>query len=70
MLARYMRAASMDDVIVDAFARGRGKEQRRNVLRNLIRIGTGSLRVLLATIYLRGKLAICGTTTCRFNMRA
>ena len=55
MLARYLRATSMEDVIVDAFARGRGKEKRRNILRNLIRFGTGSLRVLLATMYIRGE---------------
>jgi hypothetical protein len=55
MLARYLRATSMEDVIVDAFARGRGKEKRRNILRNLVRFGTGSLRVLLATMYIRGE---------------
>lgn len=58
MLARYMQTTSMEDVIVDAFARGRGKEKRRNVLRNLIRLGTGLLRVLLATMYLRGKYGV------------
>jgi hypothetical protein len=54
MLARYMRTTSMEDVIVDAFARGRGKEKPRRVLRNLIRFSSGSLRVLLAAIYLQG----------------
>lgn len=56
MLARYIRTADMEDVILDAFARGRGKERRRSILRTVIRAGTGSLRVLLSTIYLRGML--------------
>lgn len=54
MLGRYMRTLSMDEVVVDAFARGRGKEKRRRILRVLIRFGTGFLRVVLASMYLRG----------------
>ncbi|RDB18097.1 hypothetical protein Hypma_000972 [Hypsizygus marmoreus] len=53
MLARYMRATDLEDIFLDAFARGRGKERRRSVLRNIVRGCTGGLRVLLATIYLR-----------------
>jgi len=53
MLARYMRTTSMEDVIVDAFARGRGKEKPRRVLKGLIRFSTGSLRALLAAMYLQ-----------------
>jgi hypothetical protein len=52
-LARYMRTADLEDVILDAFARGRGKERPRSILRSTVRAGTGALRVLLATIYLR-----------------
>ena len=55
MLARYMRTTSMEDVIVDAFARGRGYEKRRKALRSMIWFDTGLLRVLLATMYLRGE---------------
>ena len=54
MLARYMRNLSMEAVIVDSLARGRGKETRRSVLRGIIRLGTGFLRVVLAALYLRG----------------
>lgn len=54
MLARYIRRVDTEDVILDSFARGRGKERRREVLRIIIRGGTGIMRVLLATIYLRG----------------
>ena len=63
MLARYMRTTSMEDVIVDAFARGRGKEKLRRILRTLIRFSTGSLRVLLAAIYLQGGPEMCSVIT-------
>ncbi|KAF5369344.1 hypothetical protein D9758_002506 [Tetrapyrgos nigripes] len=53
MLSRYMRKPELDDIIADGFARGRGKEGRRRVLRTLVRAGTGVLRVSLAVIYLR-----------------
>jgi len=53
MLARYMRTADLEDIILDSFARGRGKERRRNILRSVVRAGTGSLRILLAAVYLR-----------------
>ena len=57
MLARYMRTLDFEDVMLDAFARGRGKERRRTILRSAFRAGTGCLRILLATVYLRGKFA-------------
>jgi len=53
MLARYMRSADLEDIILDAFARGRAKESLRSWLRTLLRGGTGMLQVLLAVIYLR-----------------
>jgi len=55
MLARYMRSTNMEDVILDVFAKGRAKDNKRAVLRFLIRLGTAYLRILLATMYLRGK---------------
>lgn len=55
MLARYLRKADMEDVILDAFARGRGNERRRDILRRVVRGGTGGLRILLATLYFRGQ---------------
>jgi hypothetical protein len=58
MLARYMRKADLEDIILDAFARGRGRERQRAWLRAIVRGGTGSLRVLLAVIYLRGKSVV------------
>ncbi|KAF7288532.1 hypothetical protein HMN09_01382200 [Mycena chlorophos] len=53
MLARYFRKADFEDLVLDAFARGRGKERLRAWLRTMVRAGTGMLRVLLAAIYLR-----------------
>ncbi|KAJ7367175.1 hypothetical protein DFH08DRAFT_729664 [Mycena albidolilacea] len=58
MLARYMRKADLEDIILDAFARGRGKERQRGWLRAIVRGGTGTLRVLLAFIYLRESVHI------------
>ncbi|KAJ7079814.1 hypothetical protein B0H15DRAFT_858111 [Mycena belliarum] len=58
MLARYMRKADLEDIILDAFAHGRGKERRRGWLRTIVRGGTGSLRVLLSVIYLRESVHI------------
>lgn len=60
MLARYMRTADLEDVVLDVFARGRGREHRRTILRSIIRGGTGSLRILLATVYLRGEFVWIG----------
>jgi len=53
MLARYFRATDMDAVILDVFARGRHKESLRDILWGITRLGTGALRLLIASIYLR-----------------
>lgn len=53
MLARYLRKADMSNVVVETFARGRGKERRRMVIRGLVRTGTGVIGLLLAITYLR-----------------
>ncbi|GLB38208.1 hypothetical protein LshimejAT787_0500730 [Lyophyllum shimeji] len=58
MLSRYTRAAELEDVILEICARGRGKEQRRSMLRSVVRAGTGGLRVLLSTVYLRESVHI------------
>ncbi|KAG6828578.1 hypothetical protein H0H92_007508 [Tricholoma furcatifolium] len=54
MLSRYTRTAELEDVILALFARGRGKEKRRSILRGVVRAFHGGFRVLLATVYLRG----------------
>ncbi|KAJ7784333.1 hypothetical protein B0H16DRAFT_1402171 [Mycena metata] len=58
MLARYMRKADLEDIVLDAFARGRGRERQRTWLRAIVRGGTGLLRVLVAFIYLRESVHI------------
>jgi hypothetical protein len=53
MLARYLRKADLTDIVLDAFAKGRGKDRRREILRHVVRAGTGLLSVLTASMYLR-----------------
>ncbi|TFK91872.1 hypothetical protein K466DRAFT_481848 [Polyporus arcularius HHB13444] len=53
MLARYVRRADLEEIVLETFARGRGKETRRAFLRQLVRFFTGLLRVLVAALYLR-----------------
>jgi hypothetical protein len=55
LMARYLRKADIEDVILETVARGRGKERRREVLRVSIRCTTTAMRVMLATVYMRGK---------------
>ena len=56
MLARYVRKTSMEDIVVSAFARKHGREGRRVFVKNLVKVGDGVLRTLLATTFLKGKL--------------
>ncbi|KAK7048562.1 hypothetical protein R3P38DRAFT_2505516 [Favolaschia claudopus] len=58
MLSRYTRKADLEDIILNAFARGRGKERQRGWLRAIVRGGTGTLRVLLTFLYLRESVHI------------
>ncbi|KAI0087042.1 hypothetical protein BDY19DRAFT_958221 [Irpex rosettiformis] len=57
MLARYVRRADMEEIILQAFARkaGRGREgeRKRRWIRRLVLLSTGTLRVLLIALYLR-----------------
>ncbi|KAI0667744.1 hypothetical protein C8Q78DRAFT_981745 [Trametes maxima] len=53
MLARYVRRSDLEEIVLETFARGRGKERRRTVFRQLVRLSVGSLRVLTAALYLR-----------------
>ena len=58
MLARYTRKADITEVLVDTFARGRGKEHQRMVLRGSVRAGTSILLILAAITYLRREFPI------------
>ncbi|KAF9560903.1 hypothetical protein CPC08DRAFT_707773 [Agrocybe pediades] len=53
MLARYLRKADMSAVVVETFARGRGKERQRMVIRGLVRTGIGVVGMLLSVTYFR-----------------
>lgn len=58
MLARYLRKADMTDVLLNTFARGRGKERQRSFLRRLVKLGTSIVSVLVAVTYLRGECTL------------
>ncbi len=43
----------MTDILIESFAKGRGKERQRAVIRFIVRSGTGAISSMLAIIYLR-----------------
>ncbi|TBU44418.1 hypothetical protein BD309DRAFT_1000494 [Dichomitus squalens] len=53
MLARYVRRADLEEIVLETFARGRGKEGRRTALRQVVRLSTQLSRISLAALYLR-----------------
>lgn len=55
MLARYVRRADMEEIVLETFARDRRKEGRRFALRQLVRLVSGLFRILLAVVYVRGE---------------
>ena len=63
LLARYLRKGDLEDVVASAFfstrkhgkRRERRKERRREFLKFSVRLGTATLRILVAAVYLRGK---------------
>ena len=55
LLARYLRKIYLEDIVADAFAKGRTKERLRAKLRVAVRVGDWVLKVLLATLFLRGQ---------------
>lgn len=58
MLSRYLRKGDLEDVLLDAFTHSKGsrraKERFREIVRTGTRVSTGTSRLFLATIYLRG----------------
>ena len=53
MLARYVRRTDMEEIVLETFARGRGREGRRMALRHVVRLSMQIMRVSLAALYLR-----------------
>ncbi|TCD61210.1 hypothetical protein EIP91_008779 [Steccherinum ochraceum] len=58
MLAKYVRRADMETVLLETFARGRGREMLRDVIRQVVRFSIGLFRVLLAVMYLRASVDV------------
>ena len=56
LLARYLRKMDIEEVVLDVFARGSGPDKTRTrlLLRVIVRVGTFVMRVLLASVSLRG----------------
>jgi hypothetical protein len=70
LLARYLRKMDIEEIVLDVFARGSDKTRRRLLLRVIVRVGTFIMRVLLASVSLRGShspplLPFFGKLTCR-----
>lgn len=57
LLARYLHKVEMEDVILDVFAGSPGRRRTR-LLRTIMRSGTSTMRVLLASVSLRGSLSV------------
>ena len=55
LLARYLRKTHLEDIVADAFAKGRTKERLRAKLRVVVRVGDWVLKVLLAALFLRSQ---------------
>jgi len=54
LLARYLRKINLEDIVADAFAKGRTKERLRAKLRAAVWVGDWISKVLLAALFLRG----------------
>ncbi|KAI0300312.1 hypothetical protein BC826DRAFT_905657 [Russula brevipes] len=52
LLARYLGKMDMEDVILDVFARGSDRARTRFLLRSIVRVGTLTMRILLAAVSL------------------
>jgi hypothetical protein len=53
LLARYLRKMDIEEIVLDVFARGSDKMRTRLLLRAIVRAGTLTMRVLLASVSLR-----------------
>jgi hypothetical protein len=57
LLARYLRKNTTEDIFFEVIAKGisRAKRRRREKIRRLLLCVTGLLRILMASMYLRGQ---------------
>ncbi|KAJ8501988.1 hypothetical protein ONZ45_g11950 [Pleurotus djamor] len=51
LLSRHLRKHAMEDIVPQVFARGRGKEKHRNMLRRVTKLCVGATRLLLCIVY-------------------
>ncbi|KAF6747852.1 hypothetical protein DFP72DRAFT_1074939 [Ephemerocybe angulata] len=52
LLARYLRKADLTEILCDTFAKARGKERQRRIVRLCVRVGTAVYSSFLAILYL------------------
>ncbi|EAU86175.2 hypothetical protein CC1G_03386 [Coprinopsis cinerea okayama7 len=52
LLARYLKKADIMEVFCDAFAKARGKERQRRIIRTTVKVCTAIVNALLAIVYL------------------
>lgn len=68
MLARYVKRADMEEIVLQTFARGVGRgregERKRRSIQLVVRSSTGLVRVLLIAVYLRGMCFRCCCAKC------
>ena len=67
LLARYLRKIHLEDIVADAFAKGRTKQRLRVKLRSAVRLGDWVSKVLLAAVYLRGQCATVNSLIININ---
>jgi len=64
MLGRYLRKVTLDDILIEAFVRGRGRGCKHSLSRSIISGVIALFRILLAAFYMRGKsCCICRSFT-------
>jgi len=55
LLARYLQKSTAEEIFLEVIAKGRAKRKKREIVRRLLLCVTGSLRILMASMYLRGQ---------------
>ncbi|KAH8114703.1 hypothetical protein DFH11DRAFT_1764888, partial [Phellopilus nigrolimitatus] len=54
LLARYVRKSDVADIVAEAVSRNRDKDRLKSFVRSATRFGSGTVRILLATVYIKG----------------
>lgn len=56
LLARYVRP-DLNEIVAEALTQGRGRERQRSITKGVTRFLSAVMRILLATVYLKGEFA-------------